>query len=220
MPPTERFRKGDVILHARRPEWGCGTVDQVSTIEHEGAPAQRLVVLFPNHGRVTLNTAVAPLTLQESPSNMSTASSATDRQSNNWPKPKSPESNGGWLDSLAGKKHGHSELWELPEPMIDPFATLPARLAATLGSFRFSTEARSLIDWAVAQTRLNDPLSKYSRSELERGFDHFARTRESHLLDLVRQIKKAGQPQALNEALTAAPNPAARNALMRAIKSA
>ena len=131
----------------------------------------------------------------------------------------SKESNGGWLAELeranGAQKH---ELWDLSGPMTDPFADLTQRLEATLDSYKYSTEPRSLIDWAVVQTGLDDPLSKYTRPELEQAFARYARDRDQHLHDLIRQLKRKGQAAVLNQALSRLKLAAARTALQKAMR--
>lgn len=124
---------------------------------------------------------------------------------------------GGWLDDLDGGAKS-SELWDLPDDLINPFGSVPERLAATLQTFRFSTEPRALIDWAVTQTGLNDPLSKYTRHELEQAFPRFARDRDAYLRDLVRQLKRESNFAALKDAGRGL-FPAAQSALDKAIRS-
>jgi len=127
-------------------------------------------------------------------------------------------SGNGWLGGI-GQKSDAVELAKLPDAMTDPFAGVGKRLQATLDSYRFSTEPRSLIEWGVAQTGLNDPLSKFTRHELEQAFPRFARDRDNHLQELVRLIKKQGKVELFQQALTGSNNPAARNALQRAIRN-
>ncbi|MEL7087576.1 MAG: DUF3553 domain-containing protein [Planctomycetota bacterium] len=123
----------------------------------------------------------------------------------------------GWLDDLDGSAKPN-ELWDLPDDLTNPFGSAPERLAATLQTYRFSTEPRALIDWAVAQTGLNDPLSKYTRHELEQAFPRFARDRDAHLRDLVRQLKRESNFAALKDAGRGL-FPAAQSALDKAIRS-
>src|SRR5690606_10247777 len=97
-----------------------------------------------------INTAVAPLAPK---GNQDQTMSRTFTPTSN--------SEAGWLTKLEKATGNRSdELWSLPEAMTDPFANLARRLDATLDSYRFNTTARSLIDWAVVQTGLDDPLSK------------------------------------------------------------
>ncbi|MEX1017480.1 MAG: DUF3553 domain-containing protein [Phycisphaeraceae bacterium] len=219
-PEKHHYQRGDEVVHPRRPEWGTGVVRQAQPITHQGVRAQRLAVDFANRGRVVINTAVAPLqparqtqtTAKEQSSTMTRTPSSTSGNLSN-------EVGSGWLEQLEQSTRNRShELWELPDNMTDPFASPKKRLLATLESYRFSTDARSLIDWAVGQTGLNDPMSKYTRQELEQAFPRFARDRDQHLAALVRQIKRNGEQHLLSEALQSTRHPAARTALAKAIR--
>ncbi len=184
MNRISRYQQGDVVTHPKRPEWGQGVVKHSQAIVHEGAAAQRLSVEFANRGRVVINTAVAPLAPKGKKKTMS--SSIT--------------SSGGWLDQLEqGNKNTH-ELWELPEALTDVFTSDLQRLLATLETYKFTTEPRPLIDWAVGQTGMDDPLSKYTRHDLEQAFARFARDRDLHLKEMVRQLKRNGKQQVLVQA--------------------
>ena len=122
----------------------------------------------------------------------------------------------GWLGSLG--EQNSKGLWELPDAMTDPFASLANRLQATLDSYRFSTEARSLIDWAVTQSGLTDPLSQFTRHELEQVFPRYVRDRDQHLAQLVSQIKKKGKAEVLDQVLGQTRDETARRALLRAMR--
>ncbi|MBI1337068.1 MAG: DUF3553 domain-containing protein [Phycisphaera sp.] len=222
MTTPSTLRQGDTVYHVLRPEWGKGTVNQAARITHEGKPAQRVVITFANHGRVTLNTAIASLVTQEpTPTVMNTPNTERSFPSSaGHPSKNAPGSvGGGWLGSLGEKSHDAAELYRLPEAMTDPFASQESRLVATLSSYRFSTEPRSLIEWAVAQTHLDDPLSKYTRPVLEQGFYRFCRDRDNHLLDMVRNLKRNNQHAMLHQIAHKTALPAARNALAKAMKA-
>jgi hypothetical protein len=210
-------------MHPRRPEWGQGVVDQAVATTHEGKAVQRLVVKFANRGSVTINTGVATLVRKDATVAMSTTTTSSFAGSikagSSSPEVSSEDQRGGgWLASL-GNGPSATELHRLPEAMTDPFASLQQRLTATLESYRYSTEARSLIDWGCAQTGLNDPLSKYTRSDLEQAFPRFARDRDHHLNDLVRTLKKQGKSSLIDQVLRSMTLPAARNALQRAVRN-
>lgn len=211
MIKVTQFKRGDLVIHPRRPEWGEGVVDQATSISHEGRTAQRLIVRFINHGRVTINTAVAPLVSKGVFDSMSTTRT---------PSPPVRVKPQGWLESLAKqKRHPTHELRTLPEAMTDPFASFASRLRATLDSFRFvGADPRSLLDWAVSQTGLVDPLTRYTRHELEEGYAGFVRQRDQHLTQLIQQIKKSGDAALLDRLLKEAPSHAARQALRKAMR--
>lgn len=138
--------------------------------------------------------------------------------SNTLDKPKS--NGGGWLSNLESKSNGDGdELRKLPDALADPFLTLEQRVEATLETFRFSTEARSLIEWAIGQTGLDDPMSRYTRHELEQGFDWFCRDRDMQLKELVREAKSRGRQEMLEGVRKRSKLPTAISALDRARNS-
>jgi hypothetical protein len=217
MSDSTQFVRGDKVVHAKRPEWGAGVVDHATSIVHEGRAAQRLVVVFAHYGRVTINTAMAPL--------LSAAVAAAAAPAAHAPSfDGSGAHNGGWLSHLS-RENPQGELWQLPDALTDPFAGLGKRLSATLETYRYNLDPRdpasqrSLLDWAVGQTGLHDPLSKYTRHELEQAFPRYARDRDNHLVDLVRSAKRDGKPELLEEAKRSAQCPAARVALERALRA-
>lgn len=205
MTQSHVFRIGDEVTHPHRPEWGRGTVRQARTITHEGATAQRLAIDFVNHGRAVINTAFAKL--QPKGKEPTTMSSTTTPA-------------GGWLGQLersaTGKAPTH-ELWDLPDALTDPFVSDLERLKAVLATYRFSTDARSLLEWAVAQTGLSDPMTKYTRQEMEQAFPRFARDRDQHLKQLVFQLKRSA-PDVLKQAQRETRLPAAQSALAKAMR--
>jgi len=202
------FKVGDVVVHPRRREWGDGVVEKAANIQQAETSGQRLTVTFRHHGRVTINTNVAPLVAKEM--NQVMSSTKATGLADEAPK-------GGWLESLNGDK-AETVLWSLPEAMADPFISLLQRLTATMDSYRFSKEARSLIEWAIAQTGLDDPLTRFTRHELEDGFDRFAHSRRLHLNDLVRTVKRQGQAAMLDQVMNNCRYPKGKASLQEAIR--
>ncbi len=129
-----------------------------------------------------------------------------------------PAHMGGWLGRMAKESHTKNELWDLPQRMTDSFGTIEGRLAATLESYKYSTEPRSLIEWAQEQTGLNDPMTRYTRVELEQAFPGYARTRRENLQELVRLAKRQGRPDLLRTALRAARYPEGRREFERVLR--
>lgn len=141
--------------------------------------------------------------------------------------PSKRKNDGGWLASLEAKKSSNGngqpnsdELRQLPDALADPFLTLEQRVEAALDTFRFSLEARALIDWAIGQTGLDDPMSRYTRHELEQGFDWFCRDRDLQLKELVREAKSRGRQEMLEGVRRRLKLPAAISALDKARNSA
>lgn len=189
------------MRHAVRPEWGEGVVESAAQAPGE-AGAQRLVVSFANHGRVTINTAFASII----PANGAQASAPAQQ---------------GWLDRVAASSSAAASprsLADLPEACTDPFAPLTRRVKETLELYRFDRTPRSVMDWAVAQTGLTDPLSSHSRHELEQQFLAFERLREAHLTSLLKDARRQGQLQVIAQ-LRDELKPYAQAALGRALNA-
>lgn len=200
MTPSQ-YHRGDRVRHAVRPEWGEGVVEQAAVAPGDSG-AQRLVVSFANHGRVTINTAFASIV----PAN----GSANDNTGQ------------GWLDRVAATGNGGAtpkQLSDLPDGCTDPFASLTKRLKATLDLYRFERTPLALMEWAVAQTGLTDPLSEHSRHDLEQNFLTFERQRESQLIALVKDAKRQGRAEAITQ-LSGKLKPYAQAALQRVWRSA
>jgi len=192
-----QFRTGDRVVHGDKPEWGLGVVLSAEALQQGGAAAQRLRVRFERAGVKTLS---AP------PASLQAASEGKPTVENDHPK--------GWLESLESASTAPDEaLAVLPESATDPFRPLAARLRATLDLYRFEPTGASLIDWAAAQTGLTDPLSRFSRHELEAVFSRFASERDAHLSRLASEARRA-EPETLAAAASAA-GPAAKRALAR-----
>ena len=207
MTNVMEFKSGDNVIHTQRREWGVGVVEKTTKILEAGQSAQRVTVRFKHRGRVTINTAVAPLLAGQS-------EQAMTRTDGSDPIVSRP---GGWLDSLTQEKPTHA-ISALPEEMTDPFVSHSRRLTATLDSYRFSLAPRPLIEWAITQTNLDDPLTQYTRQELEQAFERFARDRDNHLKDLVRTAKRQDESALLHGARERCRYPAGKAALLRAIK--
>lgn len=201
-----KFEYGDRVSHATRPEWGIGLVVKTELLSTNGRQAQRLSVRFPNDGLKTISTAHAELKLvtdevavidpdgQESPLG-------------GWDKMEDSE----WLGEVAQRKV-REVMVGLSETVRDPFRPVEDRLKACLDLFRFERTGRSLVDWAVAQSGLDDPLSRFTRHELEVLFDQWASNRQQHLQQLFSQAH--GDKQLVSRLLAAAP-PAARQSVRR-----
>ncbi len=224
MPTQVMFKQGDCVVHARRPEWGDGVVRQVTAIAHDGRDAQRLVVDFPNKGRVTINTAIATLQAKEGNATMSSTSTFPNRKFRESPSRPTPDmgGSGGWLDRLSGTNKGHmSELWAMPASFNDVFASWSDRLKAVLDTYRYGTDsrhARNILDWAVEQTGLSDPLTKYTRSELEQAFPRYIRDRDNYLFDMLRTLKRENRGDVVKQVRAECKIPAAVSMLDRGFR--
>jgi hypothetical protein len=195
---------GDRVVHAGKPEWGVGQVTGASRMVHEGKVCQRLTVRFDRAGVKTLNTAIADLRPA------SEAAPGGDET----PAPGASESggNGGWLEQVSAPT-SIEVFTRLPEQTTDPFTSLASRVKASAGLYRFTDTGASLLDWAAMQSGLRDPLTRYSRHELEQLFRRFAAVRDEHFKKVASELKRR-DPGGFDEAMKGAP-PAALQAVKR-----
>ncbi len=215
----EQFAFGDQVRHPTRPEWGVGTVTKVEMVKVDGRPAQRLSVRFAGQGVKVLNTGYVDLSragsadsdgdgdagsvaagilggagLDDEPPAAAVIRALTDDD---------------WLAEVTRRKVAEA-MRELPESARDPFASPRQRIERTLALYRFDRSGHGIVDWAVAQTGLDDPLSRFNRHELERFFDRWAAERDGHLS---RQVHESGlSARELDELFAAAPAAAHRAA--------
>ena len=200
------FEFGDEVRHGARPEWGSGSIIKVESTCVDGEPDQRVTVRFTAHGMKTFIASKAPLERV----NDSSPLAAVAEQSSTidaWDRMGTQDG----LGDLASRKI-EEVMTSLPESCRDPFRSLEARLTTTIDLFRFDESGRGLIEWAVAQTRLDDPLSRFNRHELESHFKRWACQRDQHLVSLLQEF---GRPTAaIQSSIDAAP--AARSVLQRA----
>ncbi|MFG0260692.1 MAG: DUF3553 domain-containing protein, partial [Phycisphaerales bacterium JB041] len=153
----QHWRPGDRLVHSLRPEWGTGLVLSATSIRQDGQNAQRLSIRFDRAGTKTIiSTAVATLV---PPGSVAVATSPSASRPEVAPVPNQAES--------------ARALREIPDAASDPFRPLVARLEATAALYRFEPSGKLLLDWAAAQTGLADPLSVFSRSDLEQAFAQF-----------------------------------------------
>ena len=176
---VQRFQMGDRVVHSSKPEWGVGIVSTSSMGDHEGTPCQRLVIRFDRAGLKTVSTAFAKIEL------------AGDRVGT-VPEKESPlaQSQGDSNPILKGSIREIQQIMtSVPDAAKDPFATPAQRLKATLALYRFTDSGGALLDWAVMQSGLSDPLSKFTRHELEDFFGFFEKILWKHLGKMVREAR-------------------------------
>ncbi len=195
MIAQEVFGFGDRVIHAGKPEWGIGVVSGAQNVNQDGKPCQRLTIRFERAGLKTVSTAVASIR----PADQADAPAKSVA-----PKPGTEHGEGAtWLDDLEAGNPAEI-MARLPESCTDPFKSLGNRIKSTLGLFRFSESGGGLLDWAAAQTGMKDPLSRFSRHELEQFYTRFKANRDSHLRQLALEALKK-DPGCLRQAAENAP---------------
>ncbi len=201
---------GDRVRHPGRPEWGIGTIIKVEPLPVNGHTTQRLSIRFPNAGMKTLIEEQANLQ-RMSESKDPLFGDESEPSARAWDRYTEDD----WISPIARKKVFEA-LIALPQDVRDPFLSLQKRLHLTLRLYRFDKSGKGLIDWAVAQTGIDDPLTRFSRQDLEQHFARYAGERDSHLGRLLQEAR--GDMSVINAALENTP-PAARDAIRRANSS-
>ena len=175
----QRFQMGDRVVHADKPEWGVGIVSTSSMGDHEGVPCQRLVIRFDRAGLKTVSTAFAKI--EPAGSRVGTVPEKETRTA---------KSDGESNPILKASPREVQEIMtRIPEVACDPFGTPAQRLKSTLALYRFTSSGGALLDWAVMQSGLSDPLSKFTRHELEDFFGFFEKILWKHLGKMVREAR-------------------------------
>lgn len=189
------WKFGDRVVHTGRPEWGVGTVSTVEPAVQDGRRCHRLTVRFERGGVKTLSTAFAELRYADTGAiAMLNAEPASD-------------------PLLAAEFKPEDVFCKVPDDALDPFVSPRKRLEYTLGLYRFSEGGGKLLDWAVAQSGMKDPLSRFNRHELEALYQRFLFNVEQHLKKLVREMNRT-EPQTVKDVVAKA-HPAAVKALKR-----
>ncbi|MGA1224183.1 MAG: DUF3553 domain-containing protein [Phycisphaerales bacterium] len=171
------FTAGMQVRHRQRPEWGAGTVSRVETLTRAGNRDQRLWIRFGAAGLKTLLASAADLEVVEGTGAAEHTFAAREIASE-----------GGWLGEIA-KKRPEQAMTDLPPDATDPFLTPERRLKNLLSLYRFDAGTK-LIDWAVAQSGLDDPLSRFNRTELEAFFKTWSLDRDVQLHRLVTDFRR------------------------------
>lgn len=175
------YTQGMQVRHRQRPEWGAGSITRVETLTRGGNRDQRLWIKFGAAGLKTLLASAADLEVVEGTGAAEHTFAAREIASE-----------GGWLGQIT-KKRPEQAMSELPPDATDPFLTPERRLKNLLGLFRFDGSTK-LIDWAVAQSGLDDPLTRFNRTELEAFYKEWCRERDLQLFRLVNDFRRKRQP--------------------------
>ena len=209
----EKFAFGDQVRHPTRPEWGVGSVTKVEAVTVDGRPAQRLSVRFPGQGVKMLNTGYVDLVRGDDAGGSDILGGPAVHEAPAASVIRALADGGDWLAEINIRRIEEA-MRELPEIACDPFASPQRRIKATLALYRFDRTGHGLVAWAVAQTGLEDPLTRFNRHELEHFFDRWATERDAHLSRLIAESGLTSRE--LDECMAGAPQAALRAAGRRA----
>lgn len=175
---------GAKVRSVARPEWGVGEILLVKPETVNGQPVHRVSIQF----------SVGHKTLMVPPAKLIEAKNAPP------PPPKQP----GWIDTVA-KATPEDQLRALPHDVTHVLGSFEQRVLLVSQLYQFDDGDEGLLKWARAQTKLPDPLEKWSRDELAQAFGDFRRARDAFLRKLVDDAKKKRGAAAVGDALLAVP---------------
>ncbi|MDA1007794.1 MAG: DUF3553 domain-containing protein [Planctomycetota bacterium] len=180
---TTSLRKGDSVKHPNRPEWGIGSITRTEVYSSGSERDLRVWVRFPNVGEKVLLASVAKLEVMgeatgvESIYSRPTLSQVEGRSAD------------GWLAKF-GERNAEELMTSLALDATDPFVGLRTRLERTLKLYRFEASGASLNDWAVAQSGLSDPMTRFNRQELEQLHKKWLINLDVHLARLLQDARR------------------------------
>lgn len=158
---------GRKVMVPTRPEWGVGEVLRVSQTRVNREIIFRVSVHFPSGHRTLL---MPPARLVE-------------------PFPEK-ERQAGWLDSL-GKNTLDGKLRALPEELQFFLGTPGQRFSEVAKLFEWDDRPESLVRWARRQSLASDPLTLWTRDELQAAFDEFCAKRDTYLRESYAAWRKS-----------------------------
>ena len=193
---TQTIEFGDRVRHPKFPEWGSGAVIKVEQTPINGEPTTRVTVRFSSAGLKSFVGNQLPLEL------LSTDHEMPGDKIGTRPAISDVED----LERSGLTQAVEQKLLEImhviPMACRDPFNTAEHRLRRTFELFKYDMSGRGLMEWAMAQTGMDDPLTRFSRTELEEFFKEYSHELNRHLAKLLSEMheEKATVDRLLSEA--------------------
>lgn len=178
-----KHKTGDRVRHGERPEWGIGEVTKVEILTRDGKPDRRVWIRFPSVGTKTLLASMAALESVETEA----VTPASDDHETFLDREASLDT--GWLGDIA-KNKPEDAMIAIPLRATDPFSPVRARIQFIVTLYRFEGSGGKLIDWAVAQTGMDDPLAHFNRHELEQFFERWQWERDRVLVKTISEARR------------------------------
>ena len=199
---THSVAFGDRVTHELHPEWGSGAVIKVENTVVGGKPAPRVTVRFTNAGLKVFAGNSVPLILM---ANFHEVPGDSNRTRPAIAEVEDLERAG--LTQAIEKKILEIML-AIPMACRDKFNTQEYRLRRTLDLYKYDMSGRGLMEWAMVQTGMDDPLSRFNRVELEEYFKRWSRDRDAHLSTLLSEMRE--DPVTAKRLMQEAPDAALR----------
>lgn len=193
---------GDRVTHPKFPEWGSGAVIKVENTPVNGELSKRVTVRFAHAGLKKFVGDAIPLVVMVSAHSM-------------------PGDRDGMRPAIAQvedlERSGLTQaieqkleeiMFNIPLACRDPFNTLEHRMRRTFDLYKYDTSGKGLMEWAMAQTGMDDPLTRFNRTELEMYFKQFSFLLKQHLQKLLGEMHT--DKETLDQLLEEAPERARR----------
>ena len=199
---TETIAFGDRVKHELHPEWGSGAVIKVENTVVGGKPAPRVTVRFANAGLKVFAGNALPLTPMQGEHTV-----PGDRYLERPAIAEVEDLERSGLNQAVENKLLEIML-SIPMACRDKFNTAEYRLKRTLELYKYDMSGRGLMEWAILQTGMDDPLTRFNRGQLEEYFKRWARDRDSHLSNILSEMRD--DPKTAKRLMQEAPDAALR----------
>jgi hypothetical protein len=179
------YKKGDRVRHPSRPEWGVGLITKIEVVARERTNDLRLWVRFASVGEKTLLASAAALEVVDDQGHSNSVHARPTLDS------LQVTHGGGWLGSIT-KRTPEELMTTLPGEASDPFVPVQKRAEYLLKLYRFDGSPARLIEWGVAQSGVDDPLSRFNRQELEQLYKRWLFNLEVQTKKLIQDLRREG----------------------------
>ena len=175
---------GDRVTHPKFPEWGSGAVIKVESTPHNGEPVTRVTVRFSSAGLKSFVGDSLPLEVVVDGHQM-----PGDRIGK---RPAIAEVEDLERSGLtqAVKQKLEEIMHAIPMACRDPFNSAEHRLRRTLELYKYDMSGKGLMEWAMLQTGMDDPLTRFNRTELEVFFKQYSHELNQHLAKLLSELRE------------------------------
>jgi len=193
---------GDRVMHPAFPEWGSGAVIKVENAPVNGQPSTRVTVRFIHAGLKKFAGDSIPLVVKQNEHAM-----PGDRSGKRPPISEVEDLERSGLTQAVEQKL-EEIMFMIPHACRDPFNTIEHRMRRTLDLYKYDMSGKGLMEWAMGQTGMDDPLTRFNRTELEVYFKQYSFLLKQHLSKLLSEMYS--DKKMLQQLLAEAPEGARR----------
>ena len=193
---------GDKVIHSTFPEWGSGAVIKVENTALQGEATARITVRFANVGLKSFVGNDLPLDVLQGDHAI-----PGDRELKRPAIAEVEDLEKSGLQQAVQQKL-EDIMHAIPLACRDPFNSAEHRLRRTLDLYKYDMGGKGLMMWATAQTGMDDPLTRFNRTELEVYYKHYSHDLQLHLAKLLSEMH--GENKLIKRLLSEAPQRAKR----------